>query len=153
MNRECAAEILLSKHVHHYPFIRMYCLFTVAPFPKSPKAGRWSGKPEQKPFFPTRLGLRNAHHSAGTESFTGLLAAHEWQLNYQELFQSTRAGWLHCKNIFCCLNSNLLIVKKNARKLTNIWCCLFVCSFDFCEKIKEYKFLNSTFPLTFLFII
>lgn len=52
VNRECAAEISLSKHVHHYPFIRTYCLFTVAPFPESPKAGRWSGKLWTKAFLP-----------------------------------------------------------------------------------------------------
>ena len=52
MTGECAAEISLSKHVHHYPFIGTYCLFTVAPFPESPKAGRWSGKPGTKAFLP-----------------------------------------------------------------------------------------------------
>lgn len=56
------------------------------------------------------------------QSFTGLLAAHEWQLNYQELFQSARAEWLHCKKYFCCLNSKLLVVKKNVIKLTNTCC-------------------------------
>lgn len=78
VNREHAAEIPLSKHVHHYPFIGVYCLFTVAPFPETPRAGlvEW-GVTEQWPFFSTRLGLRNAHHSAGTQPFTGALAVRE----------------------------------------------------------------------------
>lgn len=56
VNRECAAEISLSKHVHHYPFIKMYCLFTVAPFPETPKAVQWSGKLWTKAFLPHPLG-------------------------------------------------------------------------------------------------
>lgn len=90
--REHAAEIPLSKHVHHYPFIGVYCLFTVAPFPETPRAGlvEW-GVTEQWPFFSTRYGLRNAHHSASTQPFTEPLAAHEWQLNPREVFPSTGA--------------------------------------------------------------
>lgn len=68
-------------------------------FQRAQKQAGGVGSSEQRPFFPTRLGLRNAHHSAGTEPFTGLLAAHEWQLNHRELFPSTGAGWLHYKNI------------------------------------------------------
>ena len=84
-------------------------------FQRAQKQAGGVGSPEQRPFFPTRLGLRNAHHSAGTEPFTGLLAAHEWQLNHTELFPSTGAGWLHCKKYFF-QNLNIWIVYKSVRK-------------------------------------
>lgn len=89
-------------------------------FQRAQKQAGGVGSPEQRPFFPTRLGLRNAHHSAGTEPFTGLLAAHEWQLNHTELFPSTGAGKLHCKNIFAQLNTSSirrLVASSDSDKL------------------------------------
>lgn len=56
------------------------------------------GKSEQRPFFPTHLGLRHAQHSASTKPFTQLLGIHEWQFHHKELSPSTEAGWLHSKN-------------------------------------------------------
>lgn len=82
-------------------------------FQRAQKQAGGVGSSEQRPFFPTRLGLRNAHHSAGTEPFTGLLAAHEWQLNHQELFPSTGDGWLHCKNYLAKLKYILVIQKTD----------------------------------------
>ena len=61
-------------------------------FQRPQKQATGVGSSKQRPFFPTRLGLRNAHHSAGTEPFTGLLAAHEWQMNPEEPFPSTGAA-------------------------------------------------------------
>lgn len=61
-------------------------------FQRPQKQASGVGSSKQRPFFPTRLGLRNAHHSAGKEPFTGLLAAHEWQMNHQEPFPSIGAA-------------------------------------------------------------
>lgn len=101
---EWTENVLQKSHsVNMYIIIhssgRIVCLLWPH-FQRAQKQAGGVGSPEQRPFFHTRLGLRNAHHSAGTEPFTGLLAVPEWQLNHRELFPSTGAGGrLHCKNI------------------------------------------------------
>lgn len=43
---ERAEDVSLGQIVHHYLFIGIYCLFTLASFSESLNASRWSGKPE-----------------------------------------------------------------------------------------------------------
>ena len=116
VNRECAAEILLSKHVHHYPFIGMYCLFTVAPFPETPKAGQWSGKLWTKAFLPHPPGPQKcsplSRHRAFHRAF-----GRPWVTDESPRTFPKYRSWCDSTVKIFLQNSNILIVEKTFRKL------------------------------------